>query len=225
MSSLLGRFDDTVTKSSMAARVLREAIRDGVFPPGTQLKLTMLAEELNMSYTPLREALQILSSEGLIETRPHSSAVVLGLDIERAREVYQLRLVLEPYAARCACERATYDDISQLIEMNDEMQRAVREDRLDLIPALNKRFHMSLYALSGSPLLVEFIQKLWNGVPYQAISLSDRATDSVDGHERTLAALRAKDPAAVEESMREHIAAGSQAAMKYLDEIQRPRSE
>ena len=214
--SLLGRLDDPVTKSSMAARVLREAIRDGTFPPGSQLKLTVLAKELKMSYTPLREALQILSSEGFVETRAHSSAVVLGLDIERAREVYELRLVLEPYAARSACGRATEDEISSLVALNADMLRAAEDDRLDLIPSLNKQFHMSLYTLAGSPVLLEFIRKLWNGVPYQAISLSDRVSDSISGHDAVLSALRANDPNRVEAVLYAHIAAGAQAAMDYL---------
>ncbi|MFA5606437.1 MAG: GntR family transcriptional regulator [Leucobacter sp.] len=218
MSALLGPLDDNVTKSSMAARVLREAIRDGVFPPGTQLKLTMLAEELNMSYTPLREALQMLHAEGLVATRPHSSAVVLGLDVERAREVYRLRMVLEPYAARLACERVTYDEITELMRINDRMKQVVADDRLDLIPSLNKQFHMKLYEFSGSPILLDFTQRLWNGVPYQAISLSDRALDSIAGHDEVLAALRSSDPDAVEKQLREHISSGSEAAMKFLEE-------
>ncbi|SCX05286.1 GntR family transcriptional regulator [Candidatus Aquiluna sp. UB-MaderosW2red] len=215
--SLLGRFDDAVTKSSMAARVLREAIRDGTFPPGMQLKLTVLAKELNMSYTPLREALQILSAEGFVETRAHSSAVVLGFDLERAREIYELRLVLEPYAARAACGRATYDDISSLIAINEDMLQAAQDDRLDLIPSLNKQFHMLLYTLSGMSVLLEFIQKLWNGVPYQAISLSDRVHESIGGHEAVLSALRANDADKVAAALYEHISAGAQAAMTQLE--------
>ena len=225
MGILGARLEGDVTKSSVAVRVLRDAIRDGVLPPGTQLKLTMLAEELGMSYTPLREALQTLASEGLIETRAHSSAVVLGFDIERARDVYALRAVLEPYAARMACTRASYDDISRLIELHEAHLAAVQEERVDLVPDLNRRFHMGLYEIADSALLMEFILKLWNGVPYQAISLSDRSAESAIEHAEIIAALRANDPDRVAQLVSAHIAHGANAAMGYLEEKIQARPE
>jgi DNA-binding GntR family transcriptional regulator len=219
MGILGDRLDGSITKSSVAVRVLRDAIRDGVLPPGTQLKLNMLADELGMSYTPLREALQTLHSEGLIETRPHSSAVVLGFDIDRARDVYALRELLEPYAARIACGRASYDDIARLITLHEAHVVAVEEERFDLVPDLNRRFHMGLYEISGSQLLMEFILKLWNGVPYQAISLSDRSVESAQEHSEVIAAMRAKDTDRVEQLVSAHIQHGAKAAMDYLNEI------
>lgn len=225
MGILGAGLEGSITKSSVAVRVLRDAIRDGVLPPGTQLKLTMLAEELGMSYTPLREALQTLASEGLIETRPHSSAIVLGFDIDRARDVYALRAVLEPYAARVACSRASYDDISRLIELHEAHVAAVEEGRVDLVPDLNRRFHMGLYEIADSPLLMEFILKLWNGVPYQAISLSDRSVESAHEHAGVIAALRVNDPDRVEQLVSAHIAHGAHAAMEYLEEKIHARPE
>ena len=221
---LTDRLDAKSTKSSLAVRVLRDAIRDGVFPPGTPLKLTVLAKELGMSYTPLREALQTLHSEGLIETRPHSSAVVLGFDIDRARDVYALRKMLEPYAARIACNRASYDDVARLIKLHEAHVAAVDENRLDLVPELNRQFHMGLYEISGSSLLTEFILKLWNGVPYQAISLSDRSAESAQEHSEVIAAMRANDPERVERLISEHIVHGAKAAMEYLNEMIETRS-
>lgn len=207
----------TPTKAAAAANMVRDAIQSGRLKPGDRLPLPQLAAELKMSYTPLREGLKQLQSEGLVVYQPHLGTTVAPYDPERAAEIYRLRGLLEPSASGLAAVRATPEQLAESESLLRELDDAVLRKHLDRIPLLNAAFHRSIYHAAGSPILVEFIDRLWNGVPYQAISLVDHAHESSREHGAILAALLAHDAAGAEEQMRAHINRGAAAAMAALD--------
>ena len=88
--------------SAAATELIREAIVDGRLPPGQRLKEEELARELGISRTPVREALLILQTEGLVDAAPNRGAVVRSHDADDLEDLYQLRALLEGYAARRA---------------------------------------------------------------------------------------------------------------------------
>ncbi|MGY2064984.1 GntR family transcriptional regulator [Blastococcus sp. SYSU DS0619] len=216
MTTLLPPTVPAVTKVEAAAATLREAIRSGRLLPGARLITRDLADELGMSLTPVREALQLLRAEGLVEHRPHRGTVVSDHSRERAEEVYRLRSVLEPMAAGLAARRADAEDLAAVEGLLGDLTAAIEQGRAGDVPVLNAALHRRIYAASRSPLLLEFIDRLWNGVPYQTISLVDRVAESAAEHERIVAALRRRDAGAVEAELRAHIAAGAAAALASL---------
>jgi DNA-binding GntR family transcriptional regulator len=100
------------SKSDVAYHELRRMILSGELPAGSRLAQYVLAEKLHMSITPLREAIRRLSSEGLIELDNHKDARVSTISALEARQLFEVRLALDPAAVELAAERRTDDDIA-----------------------------------------------------------------------------------------------------------------
>jgi DNA-binding GntR family transcriptional regulator len=145
---------------------LRALILSGGLSPGEQLRQQTLAGELGISRTPLREALNRLASEGLIEFRLHRSAVVAEFSQRDIEADYEARRILEPAAARLAAQRCDPKTIAALKAALEAAEDA--GDDLDRQFAANRAFHRALVAGSGNPNLVRFSDELWGGrvAPY-----------------------------------------------------------
>src|SRR5438067_4229529 len=100
--------------SAAATELIREAIIDGRLPPGQRLKEEELARELGISRTPVREALLVLQTEGLVDAAPNRGAVVRSHDGDDLEDLYQLRALLEGYAARRAAANITVASLADL---------------------------------------------------------------------------------------------------------------
>jgi DNA-binding GntR family transcriptional regulator len=207
---------ETSTKAESAYVALRDAIRTGVLVPGQRLTLNELAADMGMSLTPIRDALRLLATQGLVEQRTHVGTVVSHFTRERAQDIYRLRLVLEPLAARMAAEAATDADVTDLENLWSRMQSVLDGNELSSFPQLNAAFHNRIYSAADSQYLLEFIDRLWNGVPYQAISLTSRAWQSHAEHRAILNAIADRDGDQAERLTREHITAGETAALDAI---------
>ncbi|HET6502765.1 MAG TPA: GntR family transcriptional regulator [Amycolatopsis sp.] len=206
----------TPTKGEAAYLALREAIWSGALEPGRRVTLNELAGQLGMSLTPVREALRKLAEHGLVRQAPNQGTVIAEHSAERAEEVYWLRLMLEPVAAERAAERMTPEALAPIVAAREEIERAVSQGRTGDVPALNAELHRRIYAHCGSDYLVEFIAKLWNGVPFQAISLTGRYDRSAAEHRAITDALAANDAALARRLMSEHISTAAEHAFRYL---------
>ena len=113
---LEGRPPISRNASAAASEIIREAIIDGRLAPGQRLKEEELARELGISRTPVREALVILEGEGLVESVPKRGASVRAYAADDLDDMYQLRALLEGYAARRAATRISAEDVGRLEE-------------------------------------------------------------------------------------------------------------
>jgi DNA-binding GntR family transcriptional regulator len=211
----------SMTKTEAAFLTLRSAIEEGRFRPGERLTLTRLVDELEMSPTPIREAIRLLQAEGLLEHEPHHGVVVAEYSPEKAEEIYRLRGVLEPLATELAVERATPEQVAAIRRLHDALVEAVREGNRTDVAELNADWHRELYAASGSRYLQEFIGRLWTAIPVRAIWLTRRAERSIAQHEAIMAAIERGDAAAAAECMREHIVFGAESTTEHLRNIGR----
>ncbi|MHA6804659.1 GntR family transcriptional regulator [Salinifilum ghardaiensis] len=207
----------TPTKSEAAYHALRSAIRNGELRPGQRVTLNELAGSLEMSLTPVREALRHLASQGLVEQQPNRGTVIAEYTLERAREIYRLRRVLEPLAAELSATHATEDDHREIAAALEDLDRAVSAGRDAEVPALNAVLHNRIYAAARSPYLLEFIDKLWNGVPFQAISLADRQQRSGEQHHAIVRAVVRGDPAEASRLMHEHISEAAEETFRQFE--------
>lgn len=149
---------------SLADRVyrrIRALILAGKLAPGELLRQEALAEGLGTSRTPLREALNRLASEGLIEFRPHRSAVVATFTQRDIEADYEARALVEPAAARLAAERSPEETRRELEAALVAQRKAGRE--LDSQFEANRAFHLALVAGAGNSHLTRFVQSLWDG--------------------------------------------------------------
>lgn len=215
---------DSMTKSEEAFTAIRRQIERGQLPGGAKLTLQTLSDEMQMSLTPVREALRMLQAHGLVEYRPHHGHVVTRYSIPRAEEIYLLRQTLEPLATKLAAERATDAEIAEIRDLHEEFRAAAMkaDGEHGVIVDLNALWHRAVYEAAHSSFLDDFIDRLWTGVPYQAIWFIHRRHRSLADHESITSALMARQAETAATAMHEHIERGKSATIDHLRAIGAP---
>lgn len=203
---------------------LRESIVRGDISPGNRLVEIRIADALGVSRTPVREAIHKLEREGLLMKQPKSGFVVLGLLREEIEETFGIRGILEGYAARLAALKHEEKALIPLEEKIDEYQEHVNRRDLDALSKINTEFHDMLYALSGSPKLVEMINRLRDQIHrFRKIILKKErlARASLEDHRVMLRLIKKREAEKVEKLVREHILRGQTAVLQELDKEQK----
>jgi DNA-binding GntR family transcriptional regulator len=196
------------TATSAAAELIKQAIVDGRVKPGQRLKEERLARELGISRTPVREALLILQSEGLVDSSPNRGATVRSYDVEDLDDMYQLRALLEGYAARRAATRITDEGLSILDESCARFERLRAHEDLQELVRENFLFHTTIHEAAGSQrLAVTMRQVIEMPLAYRSYIWysKDQTRISQHYHRQLARALRARDGERAEAIMREHV--------------------
>ncbi|MDB5413341.1 MAG: GntR family transcriptional regulator [Rubritepida sp.] len=196
------------TKQDQVAEILRERIISGWYPRGMKLKQFDIAQELGVSITPVREALHILGAEGFVEGASHKGLTVPHVAPETAREIFELRLMLERELTARALPRL---DRATLAELRRGQliigALAGGKDRL-ASRTENYRFHFRIYALAERPQTLQFARVLWAKYPFISQELGGRRLKHVDEHEVFLSHLEAGEKDLAVEAMVAHIQSG-----------------
>ena len=200
---------DFRTKEEQVADYLREGIISGVFPRGSRLKQAEIAERLQLSITPVREALKLLEAEGYVTGDSYRGVSVVPFDASASEEVLELRLLLESRLARGAAENITAADLAELRALADEFSQAFKTGDRAAARGINYRFHCRMYSVANMPQTLHFVQILWARYPFDLINaVEDRGTDAVKEHEEILQAIVDGDASATILAMRKHIESG-----------------
>jgi DNA-binding GntR family transcriptional regulator len=146
-----------MTKAEEIVASLRQGILRGQLTPGSPLRQDVLAERFGVSHIPVREALRQLAAEGLVEIRRHQGARVSGLSASEARQLLEIRCVLETQAVRWSMPMATADEQRLAAQALDEAENAIDLDRW---MHLNWRFHSTLYSRAARPRLFALIESV-----------------------------------------------------------------
>ncbi|HWD06222.1 MAG TPA: GntR family transcriptional regulator [Amycolatopsis sp.] len=149
------------SKGDVAYAELRGRILSGALRPGSRLEQNDLAGDLGMSLTPLREAIRRLSSEGLIHLDAHRDARVAGMSAGEARQLFEVRLSLDPTAAMYAAQRRTDDDLTALRAAVARLLPVTREWGEEALTA-HRAFHRALYVASHNATLVRLLDDIWD---------------------------------------------------------------
>jgi DNA-binding GntR family transcriptional regulator len=159
------------TAEGIAAAELRAAIVRGDLGPGEKILQEATAEELGMSLIPLREALKTLASEGIVTYQPQRGYFITELRLERIRELYLARDLVEAEVERLAVPRLDDGALEIMRAQVRAQRRAVAErDAVEMIAA-NRTFHFAMFELCGNPWLVRFVTQLWDALdPYRVLS-------------------------------------------------------
>ena len=205
------------TKEEYVAEVLREGILAGRFPRGARLKQAEIAQMLDISITPVREAFRILDAEGYVLSITHRGVVVAPFDASTTREIMELRVMLESLLAAAAMQNMTRQDAAELAKLQRDFEKAIaRGDRLS-VRAINYRFHSHLYSLAQRPQTLHFVQVLWAKYPFDLINLiANRPGRAAREHAAILKAIARRDQKALLAAVRDHIEAGWQELNKDL---------
>lgn len=212
------------TKQEFVYHSLREAILKCDMPPGERLVIDDLARRLAVSAIPVREALQVLQTEGLVQMVPHVGAVVSPISKESILEVFTVMEGLEIVATRVAAERATPEDLDRLGEIVATMDRALKAGRHPHWADLNTRLHQTITSVAGLPLLEEMTARVlvrWDRVRrfYFSGVLVHRADQAQDEHRQILEAMRTKNLVRLEELVRLHNRGALADYTGYLDGV------
>ena len=194
------------TAHEFVRETLRTAILSGRLPGGTRLVQAEIADMLQVSTTPVREALRDLASEGMIRLDAHRGGVVHELSNEEFVEIYDIRSVLEPAAMRQAVERMTDEVLERVTRIHQTM---AKDPQSDSFVDYNRDFHLAIYDAAESPRLAGILKGLLDAsVMYVNAShqlrpeLRDKA---VKDHAEIIAALRRGDAEAAASAILEHI--------------------
>jgi DNA-binding GntR family transcriptional regulator len=186
---------------------VREMIVDGELQAGAPLPEKMLCETFGVSRTPLREAFKILSSEGLIELRPHRTPVVTPVNKEEIANSFAIMVALDGVAGAEAAMRATDEDIARLDAMHDQLVALHRAASRAAYFRLNQDIHIEITRLAKNPVLLNIWTTL-NANIYRARATANydakRWTESVREHEAFMALLRARDAQGFAASLSAH---------------------
>jgi DNA-binding GntR family transcriptional regulator len=174
---------------------LRESIVKGELKPGERLQEIEIASSYDTSRTPVREAFRQLESEGFIVIRPRRGAVVSPITAKDIREFYEVKSVLESFAARKAALLISSDDIDRMEQLNNELRNCYeRSDISGMVPVHNE-FHEIFTRASGNQRLITLIDGLVKQFQRYRIALShtDAVEESIQLHEQIVQAFRERD--------------------------------
>jgi len=206
------------TKKDFVVEIIREAILSGDLKPGERLTQEELANRLEVSSTPVREALRQLEAEGLIVHVPYKGVRVAELSAGDVREVYMIRGVLEGLATKLAIPNLSQNELRELEELHQQMADALRKNTLEQLGDVNRQFHMTLYKASKSQVLCDLITNLWSRIPWRDVwtAIPGRAQEVWREHDKIMAAVRKRDPDLAADMTREHCERGSSRLVDYI---------
>jgi DNA-binding GntR family transcriptional regulator len=198
-----------LTKQQFVYSTLRESILRCEVAPGTRLVIDDLAKQFRVSIIPVREALRLLQSEGLVQSVAHVGATVAPIAHASVVEVFTLLEGLEIVAARAAAERASAEDIAMLQELLAEMDRALEAGSPQRWAEINTRFHLAITRLAEMPILMDMMQRAvdyWDRVRrfYFRDVLIHRTRLAQGEHHAIVEQMKTRSLESLERVIREH---------------------
>jgi DNA-binding GntR family transcriptional regulator len=195
------------TAQQVAVTWLRRAISSGTLRPGDRVGQDAVAGQIGVSLIPVREALRILESDGLVTYAPRRGYFVTRLDLADLEDIYRLRRLLETDTIERGLGHATDTDVAAIEEAAVECRQAAGEDDIARELGANRRFHFLLYGLGGSDHELRLIRMLWDATEaYRAVYYDlpggEEAADAA--HRSIIAATRARDVAACVAALDDH---------------------
>lgn len=191
----------------VAAR-LRDQIYQRELTPGDAIDEMALCERFGISRTPLREALKVLDSEGLIELIPRRGSFVRSMDVEELNELFPVMVVLEGLCAREAVENCAAEDLQKLESMHEKLEHLAAQGDVDGYYEQNFVFHQAIQDLSGNKLLQRVIgdlRKVLRLARHMQLTKPGRLEASLEEHRLVMQAFKKADPDMADQNMQNHL--------------------
>jgi DNA-binding GntR family transcriptional regulator len=194
------------TKRDAAIDTLREAISSGRYVPGQSLRQIQLVQDLGLGSTPVREAVLELLARGVLVQESHRTVRVAELDLDRLRNIYRVRALLETEAARLGTAKITDQAIRKITELLHRMGGATRAGDIPTAARAEHEFRHILYAVGGNSILVDLIDQAWNLFPGSILwNIPGRIKQSLKEHRNILDAVSRRDPTAAAHAIENHL--------------------
>ena len=199
------------------ADALRDLILEGVLKGGEKIREKELTEHFGVSRTPLREAMKILASEGLIDLIPNRGAVISSPSTDTLRDAFPVLATLEGLAGEQAAARATDEEIAHIAKLTQALRRSLEQEDRPGYFQINQDIHNCILAASRNETLLRTHATVAGTVHrarYQANLESSRWKAALDEHERIAEALGRRDGAEVNRLLSAHMMAKLNAILK-----------
>lgn len=220
-----GVFGAQISRDSLSQQAygaIRNSLKRSKLKPGQKLVVRQVADELGISVTPVRESLLRLVSEHALTMDDRGTVIVPELSLERCTEIRDLRMMLEGEAAARAAQRATDQEIDDLVAIHEAYLATESEAVFDEALAENENFHFALCRMAASPVLFGLVENLWIQFGPVLSFLYDQGKrpfhGRTHGHLLLIDALRRRDCEAAREAIAKDILVGGQAIIERLEQ-------
>lgn len=193
--------------SEKAYHQIKERIITLELPPSSLIDEHTLMNELNLGRTPIREAIQRLDCEGLVNVVPRRGTFVADVSITDLQKIFELRIFLEGLGARLAAQRITRGQISQMERTLQELRETNEED-IEALMEVDRRFHELLYRATDNEFLADVLSRFYDlslRLWYLVLERLGDVRDSVEQHQSIIEALRRRDANEAEKLIQRHI--------------------
>ncbi len=198
---------------------LREMIRKGVLIRGQRIVEADICAEIGVSRTPLREALRVLESEGLVELIPHRGAYIRKPSKTEINEMFEVMGLLESACARLAAQKMNAAAFGRFERLHRRIEKYYAAGDRDKYIAANNQLHAFIQELAGNSVLDDIVGKLRRKVAlyrHQQIYAPRRLDESMAEHREILEAFRRRDSAAAEAAMKNHLEQQGKALLRIF---------
>jgi DNA-binding GntR family transcriptional regulator len=187
---------------------IRKMIEKGILAKGQKIDEKSLCESMGVSRTPVREALRLLKSEGLIELIPHKGAFVSQPCIEEINDMFEVMSVLEGTCARLAATHLKKKDLQKIEALHEELETHYQNRDYDTYLKKNHVLHVFVQELAGNKVLNDVINGLRQKIllyRQRQLHQPERFDQSIQEHRNLLGAFRRRDPDSAESLMKHHL--------------------
>lgn len=188
--------------------ILKKEIIKGSFKPGDKVLEGRIAEQMGISRTPVREAIRELAAEGFVTLSPNQGVVVRSVSAESIREVLQIHSVLEGLAARLSCEVINEEDLKELENYVNKMEKLTNKKDLSTYSEVDLRFHELIVNICRNKRLMQMRKNISDQAQRYRISslrIPRRLKESLKEHRKILEAFKTKDPKKADSMSQKHI--------------------
>jgi len=215
MSTQINEIAHTQLRKVIATQ-LRTAILENEIKPGEWLRQEQVADKYGVSQTPVREALNDLASEGLVEHVPYRGVRVVEFTLQDVQDLYACRAFIEAVAARYAAQNMTAEELAEVKKVFGELEQHSGTQDVVEHRKLHRRLHQLIYAASRHPYLIHALDQMWAAYPTMMLAnfpqtargpIPGRGTSARQEHRAIVRALHDRDAAQAERLMRQHVQA------------------
>jgi len=218
MAKIKMHIDSHLTLRERIVSTIRNAIINGQLKPGSRIAEPELAERFGISRTPIREALRQLESEGFITVQPRKGAIVASFSAQDVSNFYDLKMILEGYAARLAALTLTESEIDRMETLNKLIVTASGKKDLRKVLELHNEFHDTFLRAAGNDRLHHIVQTMVAQFQRYRLILATpgKVEGSIDQHAEIVEAFRKRDPALAEKLVQKNALYGKKILLKEL---------
>lgn len=217
---MLTEFKNRETLSERVYKSLKKSILNGDLKPGQKLSQDWVAKQMKVSRMPIREAIERLRTEGLVESIPYKESRVMNFTHRDIEEMYSVRSLLEAYSARLATRKIREKDLKELKKINKEMKEILNKNNYKELSICNRKFHLIICNRAGNRRLYKTIKNLWDSFPKDFFwNFPERSKNSIIDHGKIINAIESKNEKLMEKTMVQHIKNTKRRIIKIINQV------